>query len=736
MCGCTDENKEDIRMFKSYSMELGGRTLTLEFGKYAEQASGSCFVRYGDTCVLTTCTVAKTPRPGIDFFPLSVDFEEKLYSVGHIPGSWNRREGRPAEKAILTSRLIDRPLRPLFPKGMRHDVSVVATVMSVDTNNIPDIPAMIGASASLATSEIPWAGPIGAVNIGYVDGEYIVNPNDEQREESLLNLTVAGTSEAVLMVEAGAKEVSEEVMLGGILFAHEEIKKIVELINTIVAEIGKEKKEFPLVLPGEDVKAAVREYAMDKVKWMFETFDRSERNAREEQVKAEVAEHFAEQFEGREVEVGDALYGLQKEVMRRHIIDEGVRPDGRKLTEVRPIWCEVGVLPRPHGSAVFTRGQTQVMTVATLAPVSEKQIIDGIGTEDSKRYMHHYNFPGYSTGEAKPIRSPGRREIGHGALAERALLPMIPPVEEFPYCLRLVSEVMSSNGSTSQASVCGSTLALMDAGVPIKRPVAGVAMGLIKDVENTGKVAVLTDIQGLEDFLGDMDFKVAGTAQGITAIQMDIKIKGIDEAILRQALAQAHDGRMHILDKMLDALPAPRPHLSRYAPKIIHFFINPEKIGEVVGPRGKMINKIIEETGVKIDIEDDGSVFIATTDDAAAQKAKSIIEGIVRELKVGDVFTGKVARIMSFGAFVEYAPGKDGMIHISKLANGRVDKVEDVVKIGDELECKVAEIDSQGRINLIRNDIQYDDESMPVRRPPRRDGDRGGRDRGGRPPRR
>ena len=723
-------------MFKSYSMELGGRTLTLEFGKYAEQASGSCFVRYGDTCVLTTCTVAKTPRPGIDFFPLSVDFEEKLYSVGHIPGSWNRREGRPAEKAILPSRLIDRPLRPLFPKGMRHDVSVVATVMSVDTNNIPDIPAMIGASASLATSEIPWAGPIGAVNIGYVDGEYIVNPNDEQREESLLNLTVAGTSEAVLMVEAGAKEVSEEVMLGGILFAHEEIKKIVELINTIVAEIGKEKKEFPLVLPGEDVKAAVREYAMDKVKWMFETFDRSERNAREEQVKAEVAEHFAEQFEGREVEVGDALYGLQKEVMRRHIIDEGVRPDGRKLTEVRPIWCEVGVLPRPHGSAVFTRGQTQVMTVATLAPVSEKQIIDGIGTEDSKRYMHHYNFPGYSTGEAKPIRSPGRREIGHGALAERALLPMIPPVEEFPYCLRLVSEVMSSNGSTSQASVCGSTLALMDAGVPIKRPVAGVAMGLIKDVENTGKVAVLTDIQGLEDFLGDMDFKVAGTAQGITAIQMDIKIKGIDEAILRQALAQAHDGRMHILDKMLDALPAPRPHLSRYAPKIIHFFINPEKIGEVVGPRGKMINKIIEETGVKIDIEDDGSVFIATTDDAAAQKARSIIEGIVRELKVGDVFTGKVARIMSFGAFVEYAPGKDGMIHISKLANGRVDKVEDVVKIGDELECKVAEIDSQGRINLIRNDIQYDDESMPVRRPPRRDGDRGGRDRGGRPPRR
>ena len=726
-------------MFKSYTMELGGRPLTLEFGKYAEQASGSTFVRYGDTCVLVNATVADTPRPGIDFFPLSVDFEEKLYSVGHIPGSWNRREGRPAEKAILTSRLIDRPLRPLFPKGMRHDVSVVATVMSVEQDNAPDIPAMIGASAALAISQIPWAGPIGAVNVGYVDGEYVINPTVAQREVSLMNLTVAGTSEAVLMVEAGAKEVSEEVMLGGILFAHEEVKKIVEFINGIVAEIGKPKKEFPLQLPGDDVKQAVREYAYDKVEWMFETFDRAERNAREEQVKAEVSEHFAEPFEGRETEVGDALYAIEKEVMRRHIIDKGVRPDGRKLTEVRPIWCEVGVLPRTHGSGVFTRGQTQVMTVATLAPVSEKQIIDGIGTEDSKRYMHHYNFPGYSTGEAKPMRSPGRREIGHGALAERALEPMIPPVEEFPYCLRLVSEVMSSNGSTSQASVCGSTLALMDAGVPIKRPVAGVAMGLIKDVENTGKVAVLTDIQGLEDFLGDMDFKVAGTAQGITAIQMDIKIKGIDEAILRQALAQAYDGRMHILGKMLEVLPEPRAELSKYAPKIVHFMINPEKIGEVVGPRGKTINKIIEETGVKIDIEDDGSVFIATENAEAAKRARAIVEGIAKDLEVGDVFTGKVVRIMTFGAFVEYAPSKDGMIHISKLANHRVDKVEDVVSIGDTLECRVAEIDSQGRINLVRNDIVYDDESMPVRRPPRRDGDRGGRGgerRGGRGPRR
>ena len=720
--------------FKSYTMDLGGRELTLEFGKYAEQASGACFVRYGDTCVLVTATVAETPRPGIDFFPLSVDFEEKLYSVGHIPGSWNRREGRPAEKAILTSRLIDRPLRPLFPKGMRHDVAVVATVMSVDQDNIPDIPAMIGASAALSVSCIPWAGPIGAVNIGYVDGEYVVNPTVAQREVSLMNLTVAGTSEAVLMVEAGAKEVSEEVMLGGILFAHEEIKKIVALIETIKAEIGVEKREFPLQLPGDDVKAAVREYAYDKVAWMFETFDRSERNAREAQVKAEVAEHFAEQFEGREVEVGDALYAIEKEIMRRHIIDNGVRPDGRKLTEIRPIWCEVGVLPRPHGSGVFTRGQTQVMTVATLAPMSEQQIIDGIGTQDRKRYMHHYNFPGYSTGEAKPARSPGRREIGHGALAERALEPMIPSVEEFPYCLRLVSEVMSSNGSTSQASVCGSTLALMDAGVPIKRPVAGVAMGLIKDVENTGKVAVLTDIQGLEDFLGDMDFKVAGTTKGITAIQMDIKIKGIDEAILRQALAQAYDGRLFILDKMLEVIPAPREELSKYAPKIVSFMINPEKIGEVVGPRGKTINKIIEETGVKIDIEDDGSVFIATEDAAAAKRARQIIEGIAKDPQVGDSFEGKVVRIMPFGAFIEYAPGKDGMLHISKMANERVEKVEDVMNIGDTVPCKIAEIDSQGRINLLRTDIVYEDESMPVRRPPRRDGDRGGRggDRGGR----
>ena len=717
-------------MFKQYEMELGGRKLVLEFGKYAEQANGSTFVRYGDTVLLVTATASDKPRDGIDFFPLSVDFEEKLYSVGKIPGGFIKREGRPSEKAILTSRLIDRPLRPLFPKGMRNDVQVVAVAMSVDTNNAPEIPAMIGSSAALCVSDIPFAGPTGAVNIGLIDGEFIVNPNDEQRAASELALTVAGTKDAVMMVEAGAKEVSEEVMLKAILFAHEESKKIVAFIEGIQAEIGKPKREFPLYLPGEDVKSAVREFAMDKVRWMFETFDRAERNAREEQVKQEVEEHFAEQFEGRMAEVGDALYGLQKEVMRRHIIDEGVRPDGRKLTEVRPIWCETGILPRPHGSAVFTRGQTQVLTTVTLGAMGDVQILDGISPEDSKRYMHHYNFPPYSTGEAKPLRSPGRREIGHGALAERALEPMIPSEEEFPYALRLVSEVMSSNGSTSQASVCGSTLALMDAGVPIKRPVAGVAMGLIKDVENTGKVAVLTDIQGLEDFLGDMDFKVAGTHKGITAIQMDIKIKGIDEPILRQALAQAYDGRMHILGKMLETLPAPRPHLSKYAPKIIRFTINPDKIREVIGPGGKMINKIIAETGVKIDIEDDGRVYIATPDETAAAKARSLIEGIAKDLQVGDIVTGPVVRIMSFGAFIEYAPGKDGMIHISKLANERVEKVEDVVNIGDVLECRVAEIDSQGRINLVRNDIVYDNEAMPVRRPPRREGGReGGRSR-------
>lgn len=716
-------------MDKKYSMELAGRTLTLEFGRYAQQANGSVLVRYGDTVVLVCATAAATPRPGMDFFPLSVEFEEKLYSVGKIPGGFIKREGRPSEKAILTSRLIDRPIRPLFPKGMRNDVQVIATVLSVDTNQPPEIPAMIGSSVALCVSDIPFAGPTAAVNVGMVDGEYVINPNDEQRQVSDLNLTVSGTKDAVMMVEAGANEVTEEVMLKGIMLAHEEIKKLVEFQEQIVAEIGKPKREFPLELVGDDVKEAVRAFSYDRMVWAFDTFERYEREEREAVVTGEAHAQFDAQFEGREREIDDALYAIKKEIMRGKILDAGVRPDGRALTEVRPIWCETGILPRTHGSAVFTRGQTQVMTVVTLGAMGDSQTLDGLGNEDTKRYMHHYNFPPYSTGEAKPVRSPGRREIGHGALAERALEPMIPSEEEFPYAIRLVSEVMSSNGSTSQASVCGSTLSLMDAGVPIKRPVAGAAMGLIKATDDSGKVAILTDIQGLEDFLGDMDFKVAGTTEGITAIQMDIKIKGIDEAILRQALRQAHDARMFILGKMLECLPAPRDHMSRYAPKITRFTINPDKIREVIGSGGKTINKIIAETGVKIDIEDDGRVYISTPDEDASARARSMIEGIAKDPQVGDVFRGKVVRIMQFGAFVEFAPGRDGLVHISKLSDKRVEKVEDVVNIGDELEVRVAEIDSQGRINLVRNDITYTSTEMPVRRPRPPFGDR-------RPPRR
>ena len=715
-------------MYKVYTTELAGRKLSLEFGKYCGQANGSVIVRLGDTVVMVNATAAEKPREGQDFFPLSVDFEEKMYAVGKLPGGFIKREGRPSEKATLTSRLIDRPLRPLFNKGIRNDVQVVATVLSVEQDVTPDIPAMIGASAALAVSDIPWAGPIAGVNVGLVDGEVVINPTVAQREVSKLNLTVAGTDEAVLMVEAGAKEISEEDMLRAILTGHEEIKKIVAFQKEIVAEIGKEKREFPVFETGEDVKEVVRADFLGRIEWAFEAFDHHERSDREKVVETEAHEKYAERFEGRMGEVDDALYYLKKEVMRRKIIEQGVRPDGRTLTQIRPIWCEAGVLPRTHGSGVFTRGETQVMSIATLAPVSEAQVIEGLGVETSERYMHNYNFPPYSTGEAGRLKSPGRREIGHGALAKRALEPVIPPVDEFPYAIRVVSEVLSSNGSTSQASVCGSTLALMDAGVPIKAPVAGVAMGLIKDVES-GKVAVLTDIQGLEDFLGDMDFKVAGTMNGITAIQMDIKIKGIDEAILRQALSQALDGRLFILGKMLETLPQPRAELSPYAPKIVSFMINPEKIAEVIGPRGKMINKIIEETGVKIDIEDDGSVFIATSDAQAAAKARRLIEGIAKDVEVGEVYTGKVVRMMNFGVFVELLPGKDGMIHISKLAKGRVEKCEDVVKIGDELEVKVVEIDSQGRVNLIRNDIEYDNTEMPRRsapgqRPPRRDANR------------
>ncbi len=713
--------------YKVYSMDFAGRKLTLEFGKYAQQAGGSVLVRYGETVVLVNATASETPREGMDFFPLTIDFEEKQYSVGRIPAGFIKREGRPSEKATLTCRLIDRPLRPLFNKGLRNDVQVIATTLSVEPDNPPEFPSMLGSSVALAVSNIPWGGPTGAVMIGRVNGELVMNPTEEQRAQSDMNVTVAGTADAIMMVEAGANEVSEDAMMDAILYAHAGIKELVEFQNKIVAEIGKPKSDFPIVTTGEDIKAAVREYAYEKCQWVYETFVRKERGLREAQVKEDVLNHFAEQFPERESEVADALYYLNKEVMRRKILDQGIRPDGRKVDEVRPIWCEVGVLPRTHGSAVFTRGETQALTITTLGPVSDAQQLDSLVGEDSKRYMHQYNMPSYATGEAGRSLSANRREIGHGALAERALLPVIPSEEEFPYALRLVSEILSSNGSSSMASVCGSTLSLMDAGVPIHAPVAGVAMGLIQDAES-GQIAILTDIQGLEDFLGDMDFKVAGTMNGITAIQMDIKIKGINREILSSALSQALRGRLHILGIMLDTLPRPREALSKYAPKIVQFTINPDKIREVIGSGGKTINKIIAETGVKIDIEDDGRVFITTPDQQAADKARRIIEGIAKDIEVGDIFVGKVVRIMNFGAFLELAPGKDGMLHISKLANHRVEKVEDVLKIGDEIEVKVDEIDSQGRINLIRNDMVYEkntsrsDNGGSRTRPPRRDG--------------
>ncbi len=710
---------------KKYTMDLAGLPLTLEFGKYCEQAAGSVWVHLGDTVVMVNVTMAPAPRPGVDFFPLAVDVEEKQYSVGKIPGGFIKREGRPTEKATLTCRLIDRPLRPLFPKGMRNDVQVVATILSVDKDIPPEIPAMIGSSIALSVSEIPWNGPTGSVVVGLVDGEFVCCPTEEQMANSKMHLTVSGTRDAVLMVEAGAKEVSEETMLDAIMFGHEWIKKLIAFQDEIIADIGKAKVEVPLNVTGDDVKAAVREFAYEKCQWVFDTTVREERQNREAQVKQETIDALGAQFEGREAEIADALYYLNKEIMRKKILEQGIRPDGRGVTDIRPIWCEVGVLPRTHGSAIFTRGQTQALTVTTLGSTSEGQILDGLSNEDFKRYIHHYNMPPYATGEAGRLKSPGRREIGHGALAERALVPVIPSEDEFPYAMRLVSEILSSNGSSSMASVCGSTLSLMDAGVPIHAPVAGVAMGLIKDAES-GKVAVLTDIQGLEDFLGDMDFKVAGSMNGITAIQMDIKIAGIDRAILKQALAQALAGRLHILGIMLDTLGQPREELSKWAPKIVRFTINPEKIREVIGPGGKMINKIIAETGVKIDIEDDGRVFISTPDQEAAAKARKLIEGIAKDIEVGEVYTGKVVGIKDFGAFVELLPGKDGMIHISKLANHRVEKVEDVVKLGDELEVKVSEINAQGKINLIRNDIEYTNEA-PRRpegamrnRPPRR----------------
>ena len=692
---------------KIFKTTVGGREVVVETGAYCGQANGSCIVRCGDTVVMVNATMAKEPREGMDYFPLSVDYEEKMYAVGKIPGGFKKREGRASDKAILTSRLIDRPIRPLFPKGMYNDVSVVATVLSVDTNIPPEVFGMLGSSIALSISDIPFAGPTGSVVVGMVDGEYVINPDSAQRAKSKLHLSLSGTKDAIMMVEAGADVVTEKEMLGAILFGHEEIKKIVAFIEGIVAEVGKPKADVALETVPEDIDAAVRAYADKKMDYVLDTFDRSERDKREDALNEDVLAHFAGEFEDvakKTKFILDSLYYLKKEKVRAKILGGGVRPDGRGLTDIRPIWCEVGMLPRVHGSAVFTRGQTQAMTIATLGTISEVQKLEGLDDEFYKRYMHQYNMPGYSTGEAKPLRSPGRREIGHGALAERALEPVLPSEEEFPYAIRTVSEILSSNGSTSQASVCGSTLALMDAGVPIKAPVAGIAMGLIKDAEHH-KVAVLSDIQGLEDFLGDMDFKVAGTSEGITAIQMDIKIKGIDEEILTKALEQARIGRLFILGKMLDVLPVPRPELSVWAPKIVSFSIDPDKIRDVIGSGGKTINKIIEETGVKIDINDEGTIFIACNDLEAIRKARTIVENIVRDVEVGDVYEGKVVKIMEndkgqFGASVNFAPGKDGMIHISKLSKERVDKVTDVVNVGDIVLVKVIKIDEKHRVDL------------------------------------
>ena len=686
----------------SYSIELGGRTLTMEIGKIAKQANGAVLVRYGDTAVVVAATGTKTPREGVDFFPLTVDFEEKMYAVGKIPGGFIKREGRPAETAILTSRLIDRPIRPMFPEGYHNDVQIVATAVSVDPDNAPDIPAMIGASCALSISDIPFEGPIAGVRVGMIDGQYIINPTIEQAKVSRLNLAVAGTKDAILMVEAGAKEISEDEMLDAIWFGHEEIKKLVEWQEKIMAEVGKPKMEVPVYEPPAELAAEIEAYGAEQLKAALMDANKLEREENVARIKAEIADAFMEKYPDNAKDVAYITQKLVKKIVRRTISVDKIRPDGRALDEVRPVTCEVGLLARPHGSALFTRGQTQILNVLALAPLSEAQTLDGLGVELTKRYIHHYNFPPYSVGETKPLRSPGRREIGHGALAERALLPVIPSEEEFPYAIRLVSETLESNGSSSMGSVCASTLSLMDAGVPIKAPVAGVAMGLVKDGDY---FTILTDIQGLEDALGDMDFKVAGTKNGITAIQMDIKIDGINKEIFKQALAQAKRGRAHIMGIMLDCIAEPRKELSKYAPKITTIHVDPEKISKIIGPGGKTIKKIVEETGAKIDIEEDGRVYIAAVNSEEAAKAIDMINGITAEAEVGKVYTGKVTRLMAFGAFVEILPGKEGLVHISQLSTERVNKVEDVVSVGDEIVVKVTEIDQKGRINLSRKAV-------------------------------
>ncbi|MDY4696812.1 MAG: polyribonucleotide nucleotidyltransferase [Selenomonas montiformis] len=682
---------------QSFEMELGGRPLIIEHGKMAKQANGAVLVRYGDTVVLVTATASAEPREGVDFFPLTVDYEEKMYAAGKIPGGFIKREGRPSSDAILCARLIDRPIRPLFPKGFRNDVQIVATVLSVEQDNAPELAAMIGASAALTVSDIPFMGPIAGVRVGRINDQFVINPTEAQRAESTLNLTVAGSKDAVMMVEAGAHELPEDVVLDAILFGHKEIQRLVSFQEEIQQACGKEKREAKLFVVLENLEKDIRAYAAERLDQATRNPDKLDRDAHIADINADVMEHFLADYPEMEKEIAMALHDLEKEIVRRMITHEKIRPDGREVEEVRPVSCEVGLLPRTHGSGLFTRGQTQILTVTTLGPLGDEQIIDGLGPETTKHYIHHYNFPGYSVGEAKPIRSPGRREIGHGALAERALLPVIPSIEEFPYTIRLVSEVLESNGSSSMGSVCGSTLSLMNAGVPIKRPVSGVAMGLVKDGD---QYTILTDIQGMEDALGDMDFKVAGTSKGITAIQMDIKVAGIDRDILSSALQQARRGRAFILDKMLACIDRPAAELSPYAPRVETIKIKTDKIRDVIGTGGKVVKKIIDETGVQIDIHEDGNVFISSVDAEGMKKARKMIEDIVREVEVGEVYTGKVTRLMKFGAFVEVLPGKEGLCHISQLAAHRVEKVEDVVQIGDQLQVKVVEIDDKGRINL------------------------------------
>ena len=694
---------DNYRVFKTM---FAGRELVVETGKTCELSNGSCWVRYGETVVMANVTASVKPREGVDFFPLSVDYEERLYSVGRIPGSFMKREGKPSEKAILTSRVVDRPIRPLFPKDMRNDVSVVMTVLAVDPDNSPEIVGMIATSIAISISDIPWNGPIGGISVGLVDGEIVLNPTLEQRARNDLNLTVAGTKDKVVMIEAGANEVDDDTMLNAIIAGHTEIKKLVAFISDIQAQIGKKKFEFESMEVDHDMFDAIEEFAADRVKVALDTDDKNKREEMLNPIKDDIHAKFDEIYPEKAAMIDECIYKLQKKIVRNWLY-EGKRVDGRGIDDIRPLAAEVGVLPRVHGSGLFTRGQTQVLTVATLGPVSDAQKIDGLDEEDTKRYMHHYNFPSYSVGETKPSRGPGRREIGHGALAERALEPVIPPVEEFPYALRLVSEVLSSNGSTSQGSICGSTLALMDAGVPIKAPVAGISCGLI--TRDDGSFQTMVDIQGLEDFFGDMDFKVGGTKKGITAIQVDIKVDGLTYDIIKEAFAKTHKARDYILDEvMLKAIPEPRPEVGKYAPKMLQTKVPVDKIREVIGQGGKVIQKISADCQVKIDINDDGNVFISGVDINNARKALQIVNTIANDPEIGAIYRGKVVKLMNFGAFVEIAPGKDGLVHISKLDKQRVEKVEDIVSVGDEIVVKVMEIDNQGRINLSRKDALAD----------------------------